>query len=162
MAKPDCQSPKKPFTERLFCQACLAAVAMITLLLTACQSAPEARLPREIWQGQSLLVAGFTAELGVPYEGGMLYSGFMIDAIDEKPLTVSLRRYDIKVLAPGPHTVSGRCYWRLRGVFPSEPDIDAPFVVELLAEPDTVYTVLSEIDEYKRECRVDLLMRRLP
>lgn len=104
--------------------------------------------------GKALLVMGFSTELTESYEGGILYSGFVATRLDGQELKPALRKSQLQVIEPGPHRLSGNCYWRLRATMAFQDDLMEPGTLEWTAKAGVIYTVGSQIDEYKLRCEV--------
>lgn len=124
------------------------------LWLIGCATYPE--LPP--LQGQAAIVLGYSTEQARPYEGGTLYTGFhlkQVDDMDIEPLT----QYSVYLLAPGEHRLRGDCYWQWRGLNRQEDDFSEPGELTLLARADHVYTLQSDLDEYKHQCRLTVIER---
>ena len=122
---------------------------------SACQHYPT--LPDDL-QGQAAIVLGFNTESVEPYDGGTLYTGFWLESINGTPIE-PVGRYAVTFVAPGPTTLAGHCYWRLRGNLRFEDDLWEPGELTLTAEPNQVYTVQSNIDEYKSRCTLTVVTR---
>lgn len=125
------------------------------LLISSCATGPQ--LPADL-AGQSAIVLGFTTSSASPYEGGTLYTGFTLDTLDGTPIPL-LSRYQYRLVAPGEHRLEGTCYWRLRGNLRFEDDILERGSLLLTTRPDVVYTIQSDIDEYKNQCRLNAVER---
>ncbi|MBA55438.1 MAG: hypothetical protein CMK89_13365 [Pseudomonadales bacterium] len=131
---------------------------MVSLVgLIACATGPQ--LPPNL-AGQSAIVLGFTTSSAMPYEGGTLYTGFTLDTLDGTAIT-PLSRYEYLLVAPGVHQLEGTCYWRLRGNLRFEDDILERGSLVLTTQPDVVYTIQSDIDEYKNQCRLNVVERAI-
>ncbi len=103
-----------------------------------------------------MIVLGFTTDSAEPYEGGTLYTGFILSQLDGKPIE-PLTQYQSIMIEPGEHKLGGECYWRLRGTLDFEDDFTEPGSLTLTTLPDTVYTIQSDIDEYKHRCRLRVI-----
>lgn len=125
--------------------------------LVACAAGPQ--LPSDL-QGQAVIVLGFTTLSAEPYEGGTLYTGFTLDTLDGQPVG-PLSRYQYKLVAPGQHRIEGSCYWQLRGTLRFEDDLQERGSLVLDTRPDVVYTIQSDIDEYKNQCRLNAVERAM-
>jgi hypothetical protein len=135
-------------------QLYLVFIVSALSLLVGCHSFSPA-LPTS-QPGKALLVMGFSTDLGEPYEGGTLYSGFVANQLDKQELIPVLKSGQLRVIEPGLHQLSGNCYWRLRGPMDFQNDLTEPGVLEWEAIPGVVYTVSSKIDEYKIRCDLSL------
>lgn len=132
----------------------MVSIGLVAMGVTGCSTRPP--LP-EALQGQSLIVLGFTTNHAEPYQGGTLYKGFVMEALDGAPAG-PLSRDQYLLVAPGEHRISGHCYWRLRGVLSfDEDDFTEPGTLTLITRPDTRYTIQSDIDEYKYQCRLTVV-----
>jgi hypothetical protein len=129
-------------------------VLVLSLLVGCLVLSPALPTPQP---GKALLVMGFSTDLGGPYEGGTLYSGFVANQLDKQELIPVLKGGQLRVIEPGLHRLSGNCYWRLRGAMDLQDDLMEPGVVEWTAKPGVVYTVSSKIDEYKIKCDLSLV-----
>ena len=127
------------------------------LLISGCTTGPQ--LPPDLG-GQSAIVLGFTTNSAGPYEGGTLYTGFILDTLDGTPIT-PLTQYQYRLVTPGEHQLEGTCYWRLRGNLRLEDDIMERGSLVLTTQPDVVYTIQSDIDEYKNQCRLNVVERAI-
>ncbi|HVL02207.1 MAG TPA: hypothetical protein VM553_20455 [Dongiaceae bacterium] len=101
---------------------------------------------------------GFTTSEAKPYAGGTVYTGLLIRRINGVSVgDVPLQRDDYRMLAPGRIKVEGECYWRWRGIsWETHRDLLEPAQLEWTAQPDHVYTLLLNIDEYKATCVLEL------
>lgn len=111
--------------------------------------------------GQSAVVLGFSTANAIPYEGGTLYTGFWLQAVDDQPIE-PISRYGYLLLKPGEHRLQGNCYWRLRSVMSMEDDINEAGELRLLTRGDHVYTIQSDIDEYHHQCKLTVVERPQP
>jgi len=124
---------------------------LTTLVLNGCAHHPSG-VPTEL-NGQSLIVMGYRADKGVPYEGGMLYTGHRIDTLDDQLIEPApMAKGDFKLVKPGEHVLEGYCYWQLRGVFHDVDDLQERGKLHLTTLPNHTYTIQSDIDEYKVKC----------
>ena len=130
---------------------------MVTLMgLLGCNATPV--VPQEL-AGQSLIVLGFSTQSAQPYEGGTLYTGFRMEQLDGEAIAPLTRSQSILV-APGHHRLTGQCYWRLRGVLDfKQDDFTEQGALSLTTRPDTIYTIQSDIDEYKFQCTLTVIQR---
>ncbi len=129
----------------------------VALLVSACASYPE--LPADL-QGKVAIVMGFDTDTAKPYEGGMLYTGLVLESINEQPLSPALGMYQYRLVEPGQVSVGGHCFWRLRGLLWDRPDdLWEPGQLSWQAEPNHVYTLSAAIDEYQNRCEISLFDR---
>lgn len=128
------------------------------LMISGCATGPQ--LPSDLG-GQSAIVLGFTTRSAIPYEGGTLYTGFTLDTLDGTPI-IPLTQYQYRLVKPGEHRLEGTCYWRLRGNLKFEDDLLERGSLVLNTRPDVVYTIQSDIDEYKNQCRLNAVERATP
>lgn len=127
-------------------------ILITSMALAVCNCAHNESVPKEL-NGQSLIIMGYRADKGVPYEGGMLYTGHRIDTLDGKLIgPPSMAKGDFMLVDPGEHTLEGYCYWQLRGVFHGVDDLQERGQLTIKALPNHVYTIQSDIDEYKVKC----------
>lgn len=130
----------------------LHAVSLLAASITlgSCASGPV--LPSDL-QGKAAIVMGFDTDTAKPYEGGTLYKGLLLERINDDTFTPSLRRYDYRLIEAGQVTVAGHCFWRLRGAMWDRPeDLLEPGSLSWEAQPNHVYTLFADIDEYKARC----------
>ena len=139
----------------------LIASGLLVSSLTGCASPPK---PPQTLNGSAQLVMGFTTDEARPYEGGTLYTGLRIESINGQSVgSVPLSRYDTRLIPPGKTSVDGYCFWRLRTMpWNAPPDLKEPAHLEWQAQPDHVYTLYINIDEYKATCNLSYYDRALP
>lgn len=124
--------------------------------LLSCALGPT--LPQSL-NDKALVVLGFSADEAIPYDSGMLYTGLRITKIDGQSVgPSSMQKYDYRLLEPGKHILEGYCYWKLRSALRLEDDLQESAYIELETEPNTRYTLQSEIDEYKNRCEVRVVI----
>lgn len=126
--------------------------------LFGCQTGPN--VPNDIGD-QSVIIMGFTTHSAQPYEGGTLYTGFIADKLDGRDIK-ALTQSQFVLVTPGEHRLEGRCYWKLRGSLQFEDDFTEPGQLTLKTHPNTVYTIQSDIDEYKHQCKLRVVERPHP
>lgn len=125
-------------------------LATITLALGGC--AHDTGIPTDL-DGQSLIIMGYRADKAEPYEGGMLYTGHRIDTLDGQLIgPPPMAKGDFTLVAPGKHTLEGYCFWQLRGVFHGVDDLQERGQLIITTLPNHIYTIQSDIDEYKVHC----------
>ena len=127
-------------------------LAVATICGSGCQTYPV--LPD--LKGNAAIVLGFTTNSAQPYEGGTLYTGFHLTRLDGQP-TQTLSRYDYIIMEPGEHRVQGECYWQLRGVMRLDDDLLEAGELVMITRPDHIYTLQSDIDEYKSQCTLSVI-----
>ena len=124
------------------------------VILSGCATQPQ--LPADL-AGNAAIVMGFATDSAQTYEGGTLYTGLILESINGEPLEPGLRRYEYRLTTPGAVTVTGHCFWRLRGIFwEHHADLWEPGSLSWQAEPNHVYTLSADIDEYKNRCVISL------
>lgn len=129
-----------------------AAVGIVANLLASCASGPV--LSADL-QGKAAIVMGFATDNAKPYEGGTLYTGLLLEQVNTQTYSPALQRYDYVLVEPGPVTISGHCFWRLRGVMWDRPDdLWEPGTLSWEAQAGHVYTLFADIDEYKSRCLI--------
>lgn len=129
-----------------------SALTLCACLLCSCATYPE--LPADL-QDQAAIVMGFGTNSAGPYEGGTLYTGLVLEQINGQPLDQPLLQYQYRLVNPGIVSVSGHCFWHLRGLPWDKPD-DRWEAGSLTweAQPNHVYTLSADIDEYKNRCEI--------
>lgn len=128
----------------------MVAVGIILPLLNACALTAPTLPP--VQPGKALLVMGFTTNMVEPYQGGSLYSGFSATLLDGNVIEPPLNKGQYLVIEPGLHHLSGLCFWQLRGTMSSEDDLLEAGALHWRAQAGRLYTVGSEIDDYKIKC----------
>lgn len=141
----------------------LSLVLGLTLtVLAGCHQNPFAThttaTPADDLNGQSIIVMGYSAEMAVPYQGGMLHTGHVIDTVNGHRLDPPfLLKGDSLMLPPGEHLLEGVCFWQLRGTFNFPDDLQERGQLLLVTRPNHRYTIQSTIDEYKARCDLRFL-----
>ncbi len=131
---------------------------ILLLPLSGCALRSELPVPPP---NHGVLMLGYSTLQATPYQNGTLYTGFVLEEINNVPLTVPLKYSDSVALPMGITFIKGYCYWRLRAIPITADEKKVEVNQEIEVRSNYLHTIVIDIDEYKPGCKVKLLERPL-